>query len=446
MPNYTYIDLFSGPGGLCTGFKNAGFKPLISVEISEWTVKTYAKNHNAQIIPLHILLDNIGNLQSILDNDDRTCLIHGDVKDVSDEIILEILQKKFNTNTVDVVVGCPPCESFSMAGLRLEEDDRNDLFSNILRIAHCVESKFIFFENVTGLLTKKRNGIKGGQLQHIIDEFEKPDSDTGNHFILASKDTNDIRLLATNYGVPQKRDRVFLVGCNSKYKYNPFKYPKKTHGPNQQYSYITVSGAIYNLPVIYSGEGNDSMSYDCVYSDSYKKGQISDSQYKYMRFIRGDEGVIPPHLIFDRNKITSHKAVGHMPYMVERFKNINQGESMRSAVERLISEGKEDIVLKYFPKKLFAARGRTLKADEPSFTVTSHCLDEMLHPYNFRCLTPREAARLQTFPDWYEFEGPYVVFHSNPQQDRYEQIGDAVPVLLAYKLAKELYIAIGKLQ
>lgn len=442
MPKYTYIDLFCGPGGLTTGFKNAGFKPLISVEISDWTVKTYARNHDAQVIPLQILLENKGNLETILIDDDRTCLIHGDVRNVSNDIILEILKKKFNTDTVDVVVGCPPCESFSMAGKRLETDERNDLFSNLLRIAHCVESKFVFLENVTGLLTKTRDGIKGGQFQYIVEEFEKRNPDTGNKYVLASKDKNEVKLLAIDYGVPQKRERIFLVGCNSKYGSNPFKYPQKTHGKSRTYSYLKVSDALFDLPEIFSGEGSDIMEYNCTYLEAYSCGKINASQYYYLKFIRGDEGYIPDHIVLDKTIVTSHKASDHRPYMVERFKNIKQGESMHNAVERLISEGKEDIVQMYFPKKLFSARGRTLKEDEPSFTVTSHCFDEMLHPNCFRGLTPREAARLQTFPDWYVFEGKYVVFHSSPEQDRYEQIGDAVPVLLAREMAKELYSAL----
>ena len=85
----------------------------------------------------------------------KTCLIHGDINLVSNELILEILAKKFGEDTVDVVTGGAPCESFSMAGKRLEDDDRNDLFSNILRIAHAVDAKFVLFENVPGLLTKR---------------------------------------------------------------------------------------------------------------------------------------------------------------------------------------------------------------------------------------------------------------------------------------------------
>lgn len=155
MKKYTYIDLFSGPGGLCTGFISEGFVPRIAVEWSDTTVVTYAKSHNAEIYELTDLLANMGKLENILQKTKNTCLIHGDINKVSNELIREILQKKFNEDTVDVVTGGAPCESFSMAGKRLEDDARNDLFSNILRIAHAVQAKFTLFENVPGLLTKK---------------------------------------------------------------------------------------------------------------------------------------------------------------------------------------------------------------------------------------------------------------------------------------------------
>ena len=165
----TYIDLFSGPGGLCTGFKSEGLVPRIAVDFSEHTVKTYAASHNAEIYELDLLLNNLGQLEKILNKTDKTCVIHGDINNVSNELIQEVLLKKFNETSVDIVTGGAPCESFSMAGKRLEDDKRNDLFSNILRIGHCVDAKFVMFENVPGLLTKKRNGKVGGQIEYVIE-------------------------------------------------------------------------------------------------------------------------------------------------------------------------------------------------------------------------------------------------------------------------------------
>ena len=111
---------------------------------------------------------------------------------------------------------------------------------------------------------------------------------------------------------------------------------------------------------------------------------------------------------------------------------------MKSTYEQLSKEGNIDQYRNLFPKSIYGSRNRRLLDDEPSFTVTSHCLDEILHPYLNRAITPREAARLQSFPDWYQFAGPYVVFHSSTVQDKYEQIGDAIPPLLAYALARQI--------
>ena len=116
---------------------------------------------------------------------------------------------------------------------------------------------------------------------------------------------------------------------------------------------------------------------------------------------------------------------------------------MKSAFARIEAEGNMTPDIRaLFPKTIYGSRNRRLIQNEPSFTVTSHCLDEILHPYLIRAITPREAARLQSFPDWYQFAGPYVQFHGSKEQDKYEQIGDAIPPLLACAIAKEFIISL----
>lgn len=436
----TYIDLFAGPGGLCTGFKNAGFIPLIAVEMSDNTVKTYARNHNAEIYLLEELIENKGNLENILNTTTNTCLIHGDIREVDNEIIMEILQKKFNTTSVDVVAGGPPCESFSMAGKRAEGDERDNLFENMLRIAKVTKSKFVFFENVPGLLTKKQDKKKVFDI--ILEEFDEAG------YNLASTEVDKVKLLASDYGVPQNRERVFLVGCRKEYGSNPFMYPTKTHGEGTEAEKIGVEKAFTYLPIIKSGEGDEIIDYTNSVEEDYRNGNISNSVYEYLRFMLGITGYVPEHLKWEDNKdkITMHKAVNHRPNMVKRMSYIQQGEGMKKAADRLIEQGEKEAVEKYFPKKLYAARNRRLRQTEPSFTVTSHCLDEMVHPFEDRGLTPRETARLQSFPDWYYFEGEYVKFHSDPLQDKYEQCGDAIPVLLVKALAIKLSDALDEIR
>ena len=125
----------------------------------------------------------------------------------------------------------------------------------------------------------------------------------------------------------------------------------------------------------------------------------------------------------------------HRACTLERFALLQQGESLKNLFDRYIGEEREDLQRRrILPNKMFIKRNYRLIPDEPSPTVTSHCLDEFVHPISNRALTVRECARLQSFPDSYNFVGgPYIIPHiDRTTQDKYEQIGDAVPPLLAY--------------
>ncbi|MEI3315517.1 MAG: DNA cytosine methyltransferase [Eggerthellaceae bacterium] len=428
----TSIDLFAGPGGLATGFRWAGIKPLIAVEWSYWTVQTYASSHDAEILDLELYLQDPTYLDVFLTNSERPILIFGDINKVETSMIKALLQARYNQSTVDIVTGGAPCESFSMAGDRKEVDERNQLYQNVLRIARGVNSKMFMFENVKGLFSKKHNGKVGAMYQAICDEFEGDLNDGSPTYRLASREKNDVLLKATDYGVPQARERLFLVGINNAYPDLKFEYPKPSNGANCDYDYVTVSDALGDLPSI--ATGRESKKYCC----SLKGMKANTAQNQFLRRMRGDLSMPPKHIDFREDSLSGHKAPGHTKNMLSRFKLIKQGESMKTAFERLNAEGRAKEAAECFPKKIYGARNRRLKPNEPAFTVTSHCLDEMIHPTSNRGLTPREAARLQSFPDWYEFKGPYIKFHSDPEQDQYEQIGDAIPPLLAYALGKEI--------
>lgn len=428
---FTSIDLFSGPGGLCTGFKWAGIKPLIAVEWSDWTVRTYAATHGADILELEKYLNGtLENVDDFFQPNDKTLLIHGDINKVDGSLIKKILNKRFGVDTVDIVTGGAPCESFSLAGERKEDDDRNNLFLNIIRIAREVDSAMILFENVKGLFSKKHNGIKGKMYELICDEFEKRKENSPN-YKLVSRDKEVVLLKAADYGVPQNRERLFLIAINDKFNNVSFSYPSPTHGPGTENPYLTVGDAILDLPQIEAGEETDVYDFDI---NSVK----NPTRLEFLKIMHGISKPAPAHLNYNYRSISSHKAVNHTEKMRVRMSLIKQGENMKTASDRLRENNQHELIKKYFPKKLYAARNRRLNENEPSFTVTSHCLDEMIHPRLNRALTPREAARLQSFPDWYIFEGPYVKFHSDPEQDQYEQIGDAIPPLLAYHLGKEI--------
>lgn len=428
---YTSIDLFAGPGGICTGFKWAGIKPLISVEMSDWTVETYKASHNADVLDLKLYLDGeLDKIKHIFKPSDKTVLIHGDIRDVSNELIDKILKERFNTDTVDIVTGGAPCESFSMAGKRNEEDERNNLFLNLERIAKHVDSKMVLFENVRGLFSKKLDGKAGKMYESICDEFES-ENDDGIAFKLASREKDVVLMKASEYGVPQDRERIILVGVNKKYN-STFNYPEKTHGPGKQFDFVTVEDAIMDLPTLVDPkQGEEEIEYQAIIKENY-----SEKRKRFLAIISGVSLPKPSHI--EGINVNSHITPGHTDKMLNRLSYIKQGEGMKAAAERLIEEGKSELRTLYFPNKLYAARNRRLKINKPSFTMTSHCLDEAVHPIYNRGLTPREAARLQSFPDWYIFKGPYVKFHSDPEQDRYEQIGDAIPPIFAYAIGVEV--------
>jgi DNA (cytosine-5)-methyltransferase 1 len=429
---YTSIDLFSGPGGLTTGLKLCGIKPLIAVEMNAETVDTYASNHVVDILDLEKYLSGEKTYEEIFLPNSKTVLIKGDIRNLSISLIKKILNERFLTEKVDIVSGGPPCESFSIAGKRLQNDHRDFLFVHMSDIAKAVDASLLLFENVKGILSKKKGEGNKSIFQEVCDEFERPDPTAGVSFRIDHWQKSDIVHNCADYGVPQNRERVFLVGINSEHKGAHFRYPKKTHGEGNLFPYVTVKDALEDLPYVKVEEEMDHYELSEAMIDSFSH----PSQKEFLKFVRGYKpfGHIKPIT----NTLDSHRASKHFPKIIKRMSMILPGESMKTAAERLVLEGKEDIRNEYFPKKPYGARYRRLKSNYPSFTVTSHSFDEMIHPTLDRALTPREAARLQTFPDYYVFKGPFVVFHSDPKQDRYEQIGDAVPPIMGYRLGEEL--------
>lgn len=436
----TSIDLFSGPGGLATGFKWAGILPLIAVEWTDTTAETYSQNHYADIFELNQYYiskrkTNEDYLKPFCESSDKSVLIHGDVNLVTAQLITEILQKRFGIDckeeTIDIVTGGAPCESFSLAGQRKIGDDRDELFSNISRIARAINSKATLFENVKGLFSKKsKEGEYGAIFNYICDTFER-----GGKYKLVSRDPATVLLKACDYGVPQMRERLFLISIRKDIaKLHQYEYPKPSYGPNRVHPYVTVNDAISDLPHVKSSEETE------IYN--FPQSFASDNQSWYLRLMRGLplDGINSKTPFYLENKFDSfntlslHKGPGHIRRKQELLAIIPPRSSMRSVYEQLVEEGRIEQYRHLFPNIIYGSRNRRLLDDQPSYTITSHCLDEMLHPFQNRAITPREAARLQSFPDWYYFAGPYVQFHGSKEEDKYEQIGDAIPPLLAYAL------------
>lgn len=383
MHKITHIDCFSGPGGICTGLRAAGFETLVAIEYIKSCIETYTTNHPY----VHA--------------------IHSDIRNVTAEMILPYIPK----GGIDLVTSGMPCETFSTAGntSRSFYDDRQFLFREGLRIAIIANAKFILFENVPAITTKRVSKKSRKLIVDVLKE-ELVASGYGN-FI-------EVVLDATQFGVPQKRKRYFILAT---------RYPElKLYAPEPTCTdAVTVKEALAGLPNVIPNSGIAGTEYE------YPLSQYASlmRNNKFWNFPKSNE------------KITYQFPMKHRECTLKRFALLNQGESLKDLFERYQGEEREKLQEeRVLPKKMFIKRNYRLKLDEAAPTVTSHCLDEFVHPIYNRALTVRECARLQSFPDFYDFKGgPFLVPHiDRTVQDKYEQIGDAVPPLLAYAWGKQI--------
>lgn len=373
---FTHIDCFSGPGGICTGMHAAGFDTKVAIEYIQSCVDTYSANHPE----VHV--------------------IHSDIRNVTAEQILPYIPE----DGVDIVTSGMPCETFSTAGntSRSFYDDRQFLFREGIRIAQIANAKMILFENVPAITTKT---VAKDSKKLIVDVLKEELSEAGyTNYI-------EVVLSATQFGVPQRRKRFFILACKA---------------PNWLLSCpvptcdkeVTVAEALEGLPNVVPNTSKEGKKY------TGKESEFS-LLMKDASFWHRDE----------TSEISYHMPMKHRACTLKRFDLLQPGESLKDLFERYTGEEREELQKeRILPKKMFIKRNYRLINSEPSPTVTSHCLDEFVHPVHNRALTVRECARLQSFPDSYDFcGGPYLTPHlHNDIQDKYEQIGDAVPPLLAY--------------
>ena len=375
--NLTHIDCFAGPGGICTGFHAAGLSTLVAIEYIKSCCDTYSANHP------------------------EVHMIHSDIRSVTAQQILPHIPK----GGVDIVTSGMPCETFSTAGntSRSFYDYRQFLFREGIRIAEIANAKMILFENVPAITSKKTS--KDSDV-FIVDVLKKELKDAGyGNFI-------EVVLDATKFGVPQKRNRFFILACRFDNWW--------LSAPDADVRRVSVREALAGLPNVVANSGTEGKEYTEETSD-------------YERLMRND--VFWKRETLAKPQITNHLPMKHRECTLKRFALLKQGESLKTLFEKYSDEDRERLQKeRILPKKMFIKRNYRLRLGEPSPTVTSHCLDEFVHPLYDRALTVRECARLQSFPDSYEFVGgPYIVPHiDRTVQDKYEQIGDAVPPLLAY--------------
>ncbi|MDR1298105.1 MAG: DNA cytosine methyltransferase [Deltaproteobacteria bacterium] len=384
---FTHIDCFSGVGGLCTGLHAAGFVTCVAIESVQSCVDTYSANHPS----VHV--------------------IHSDIRNVPKDKIISFIPK----DGIDLVSSGMPCETFSTAGntSRSFYDERQFLYREGIRIAKIANAKLLLFENVPAITSKK---ISRNSSTLIVDVMKKDLAEAGyGNFI-------EIVLYSHLFGIPQKRNRFFILAC---------KDPSwKLSYPQQQFRKgVTVSEAFAGLPNVIPNTDDDLKDYVKIKADNTR----------YVDLIRND-------IFWNRGKkhcaiVSYQKAMKHRPCTLERFSLLLPGESLKNLFDKYDGEERTELQKRrVLPKKMFIKRNYRLINEEPSPTVTSHCLDEFVHPNYDRALTVRECARLQSFPDSYDFRGgPYIVPHIDRDiQDKYEQIGDAVPPLLAYEWGKEI--------
>lgn len=374
----THIDCFAGPGGICTGLHAAGFETLVAIEYIRSCCDTYSANHPE----VHV--------------------INNDIRNVTAADIVPFIPE----DGVDLVTSGMPCETFSTAGntSRSFYDDRQFLFREGIRIAQLSNAKMILFENVPGITSKT---VAKNDPTLIVDVLKHELEEAGY--------TNYIEIIldASEFGVPQRRNRFFILAT---------RFPDWIlhHPEHSEFPAATVADALAGLPDVVPNTDEEGRNY-------------VRTANRYARLMRNDE-------FWHREEFTNRHIMNHLPMKhractMERFGLLEQGESLKDLFERYT--GAERAALqarRVLPNKMFIKRNYRLVENEASPTVTSHCLDEFVHPTSNRALTVRECARLQSFPDSYSFVGgPYLVPHiDRTVQDKYEQIGDAVPPLLAY--------------
>ncbi|USZ15073.1 DNA cytosine methyltransferase [Moraxella sp. FZFQ2102] len=349
------IDLFAGCGGFSTGFLQNGLEVIKAVEFDKSIAETYQKNHP------------------------KTKLIVDDIKNVDNGSF-------FHLNEADIIIGGPPCQGFSMAGARIRQgfidDPRNQLFRHYFSIVKTVKPKMFIMENVKGLLTME----KGKIFNEIIEIFSDKSLLDGCRYSLYHT-----VLKASNYGIPQGRERLFIIGVLDR-KINFENELNKTRDIIIQknpsfFDATTVHDAIANL----CGTTEDG------------KVENPEAVTRYQ------------HYLSSKHKhIFNHNTPNHSKVAIERMQKIGNGENFTVLNEEI--------------KSVHSGAYGRLHWNDIAPTITTRfdtpSGGRFIHPKENRTLTPREAARIQSFPD--EF-----IFYGN-KSSICRQIGNAVPPKLGY--------------
>jgi DNA (cytosine-5)-methyltransferase 1 len=374
----TFVDLFSGAGGFTLGLCEAGLTPVGAVECDRFAAATYRHN-----FPTHTLLER--DIQKIASKSIRSAF-----------------------GGVDVVVAGPPCQGFSVAGPSQygKIDPRNKLLLEVFRFVKLLKPRFFVVENVKGILSGKLS-----KRTNALQVFAEAADQVGYSCKIFT-------LQAADFGVPQWRERVFLIGARDA------KALPQSVGHKELKGWRTVSMALSDLPLIDSGQGTETHV-------AYSKKPANPFQ-KWLR--SGSSGV------------ANHVAMKHTPRLLSRFEKIPVGGSLVDVPaehgQRVRNGHKLDV------RQRFKMNNQRLDPSRVSLAVTASFQSNFVHPHLHRNLTAREGARLQSFPDRFYFCGPRTLMSKTLLLregrkheiglSQYNQIGNAVPPLLAKAIGELL--------
>lgn len=354
---YNIMDLFAGVGGLSYGFsKIPEFRIVAANEVDRDIARAYSLNHR------------------------DVKMINLDINELTEACLKDIL----GNTRIDIVVGGPPCQSYSTLGKR-RLDDRANLFLQYKRVLGILQPSAFVFENVTGILSMNKKAL--------FKEVQKEFSELG--YQLKYQVLN-----AVDYGVPQQRERVILVGFRGE---NRFEYPAPTHGEGRK-PYVTLRDALGDLPALRSGQTG--ANYD----------RAADNEF--LRWVRANAG----------EKLTEHSAPKNGKHLIRIMETLQDGQS------------KDDLPEEIRPGSGYGNTYAKLWWDRPSTTITRNFAcpssSRCIHPRDSRAMSIREGARLQSFPDDY-------LFYGSDGKKRLE-IGNAVPPLLSIAIAEKMLEAMQK--
>jgi DNA (cytosine-5)-methyltransferase 1 len=389
----TYIDLFAGCGGLSLGLHQSGWKGVFAIEKSPDAFKTLEYNLINQ-------KDHFNWPQWLPQKPHE---INEVLKEYKSQ--LEKLKGK-----VTMIAGGPPCQGFSMAGKRNEYDLRNDLINSYINFVKIVEPKIIFFENVKGFTMEfKKNKEKG--VAYSSQVTQKLD-DAGYYVKGQLVNFGD-------YGVPQKRTRFILIGIK-----------KTLKNATQEKAEAFFNSLENNKFDFLKGKGlNINTNLQDAISDLFKKNGLEETP-EYPSFqsgIYGKEKGNYQKLMregTDDKLADSHRFPKHSPVIIDRFQKI-----LDATIDRRNFNISKSIQEEYNIKKRTVI---PLNALDKTPTITT-LPDDYIHYSEPRILTVREYARIQSFPDWYKFQGKYTTGGKLRTQEvpRYTQIGNAIPPLFS---------------